>query len=197
MSLIYTNPYSLTPISVLIGYYASTGVFINDCGAGFTSSVPTSPLYMAYSYLGFTYSLGQLPNSGYTTGVPFYTNENLTTTLPSLFGPIYAFSPTSGGTPYRKIRIGNTSYDGWASCGTPIANGYMVQSATKINVGNSQRDFMPIDDTASPYPGKTIYRTNTGTAFGNGTTWAWAAQPNVTATHLFTFIGGSVISTIS
>jgi uncharacterized delta-60 repeat protein len=186
-----------TPSSVLIGYYSSTSVFINDCTATFTAATPNLPLYMAYLYSGFTYSLGQLPNNDYTTGVPFYTDANLTTPLPTLFGPIYAFSPTQGGRPYRKIRIGST-YDGWDTCGPLIANGYMVESATKVNVGNSQRDFIPNDDTSSPYPGKKIYQAASGSFFSNGTTWAWAAQPNVTATHLLFFNNsGSWISTIS
>lgn len=194
----WTSWTAATPSSVLIGYYSSTSVFIGDCSATFTATTPNSPLYMEYPYSGFTYGLGQLPNNGYTTGVPFYTDANLTTPLPSLFGPIYAFSPTQGGRPYRKIRIGSTSYDGWATCGPLIPNGYMVQSTTKVNVGNSQRDYMSTDDTSSPYPGKTIYQSDSGQIFTNGTTWAWAAQPNVTATHLL-FFGNSVsfISTIS
>jgi len=193
----WTSWGSATPSSVLIGYYSSTSVFINDCTDTFTATTANSPLYMAYSYSGFTYSLGQLPNNGYTTGVPFYTDANLTTPLPSLFGPVYAFSPTQGGRPYRKIRIGNTSYDGWSTCGPLIPNGYMVESATKVNVGNSQRDYMSTDDTSSPYPGKTIYQNSSGTFFSNGTTWAWAAQPNVTATHLFVFGNSSFILTLS
>jgi hypothetical protein len=194
----WTSWTATTPSSVLIGYYSSTSVFINDCTATFTATTPNSPLYMEYPYSGFTYSLGQLPHNGYTTGVPFYTDANLTTPLPTLSGPIYAFSPTQGGRPYRKIRIGNTSYDGWNTCGPLIANGYMVQSATKVNVGNSQRDYMPNDDTSSPYPGKTIYQDSSGSFFSNGTTWAWAAQPNVTATHLLFFgNSNSFISTIS
>ena len=194
----WTSWTATTPSSVLIGYYVSTSVFINDCTDAFTGTTPNSPLYMTYPYSGFTYSLGQLPNDVYTTGVPFYTNANLTTPLPTLGGTVYAFSPTQGGRPYRKIRIGDTRYDGWADCGPLITNGYMVQSATKVNVGNSQRDYMPNDDTPSPYPGKKIYQTAGGSFFSNGTTWAWAAQPNVTATHLLFFgNSSSVISTLS
>lgn len=192
----WTSWTATTPSSVLIGYYASTSLFINDCTDAFTGTTPNSPLYMTYSYSGFTYSLGQLPNDVYTTGVPFYTDANLTTPLPSLGGTVYAFSPTQGGRPYRKIRIG-AIYDGWDVCGPLIANGYMVQSATKVNVGNSQRDYMPNDDTPSPYPGKKIYQAAGGSFFSNGTTWAWAAQPNVTATHLLFFGSSSVISTLS
>jgi hypothetical protein len=194
----WTSWTATTPSSVLIGYYSSTSVFINDCTATFTAATPNSPLYMTYPYSGFTYSLGQLPSSDYTaTGVPFYTDANLTTPLPTLFGPVYAFSPTQGGRPYRKIRIGSTRYDGWSTCGPLIANGYMVQSATKVNVGNSQRDYMANDDTSSPYPGKTIYQDSSGAFFSNGTTWAWAAQPNVTATHLLVFGNASFILTLS
>ena len=190
------------PISVVIGYYSSTSAFINDCSATFTGTTANSPLYMPYLYSGVTYSLGQLPEDTYFTGVevPFYTNENLTTVLPPLFGPVYAFSPTRGGTPYRQIRIGNspTNYTGWARCGNLIPNGYMVQSTTKVNVGNSQRDYMATDDTPSPYPGKPIFQSAGGAFFSNGTTWAWAAQPNVTATDLILFgSSGSYIRTLS
>ncbi len=178
--------------SVLIGYYSNPGTFINDCSAAFTGVTTTLPLYVPYVVSGVTYTLGQLmSDSVYAGGTGpniFYSNDNLATPLPSVGGTIYGFSPTSGGTPYRQFRLASsTSYTGWARCGVVIANGYMVQSSTLVNVGNSQRDYMVPDDTSVPYVGKEIYSSSGTAGFGAGQTWAWASQPNVIATNLITF----------
>jgi len=178
--------------SVLIGYYSNPGTFINNCAAACTGVTTTLPLYVSNSVSGVTYTLSQLVSSNiYATGSGpniFYTNSNLTTPLPAPGGTVYGFSPTSGGTPYRQFRIGtSTTYTGWGRCGAVVANGYMVQSSTLVNVGNSQRDYIVPDDTSAPYVGKEIYSSSGTAGFTVGTTWAWASQPNVIATNLITF----------
>lgn len=197
-----TATVSSTPISVLIGYYSDPGTYIGDCGSSFTDVPTTNPLYLPYTYLGQNYTIGQLlvDNLINNGPKPFYTDASLTTLIPNKFGPIYGFSATNGGTPQRQIRIdGSGNYTGMEFCGNLVGRGYMVQSATKVNVGNStQRYWTVSDDSSTPYLGARVYRESYYASFTGGTTWAWAPTQNMMATHLIT-IGntGSWISAIS
>jgi len=197
---VFINSGTTTSSSVLIGYYSDPRTYLYNCDTAFSGVTATLPLYVSNSVSGVTYTLGQLmTNNIYEGGTGpniFYTDSNLTNILPTLFGYIYGFSPTSGGTPYRQIRLDYTgAYNGWNGCNGFFANGYMVQSLTLVNVGDNQRDWIITDDTSVPYAGKTISSSNGGSGFGTNQTWAWASQPNVMATHLFTF-GSYSTSTI-
>ena len=195
------------PTAILIGYIQATApAFINDCTATFTNVLCTVPLYVSSNgALGNTnvYSLGQLPASeAYpTAGSPFYTNTGLTTTLANAGGRVYGFNTTFNAVPNRQIRISTESpndYNGWAKCSL-VAYGYYVTSATKVNVGNTNRAYAPDDDSTTPYVGQTLYDTAGSGPFPTPpTTIAWALNPNVTATHLITFGSSTtVVSAVS
>lgn len=195
------------PTAILIGYIqATTPSFINDCTATFTNVLCTVPLYVSSDgALGNTnvYSLGQLPQHTAfpNAGSPFYTNTSLTTTLSNAGGRVYGFNTTFNAAPNRQIRIATgtpNDYDGWAKC-TLAAYGYYVTSATKVNVGSTNRAYAPIDDSTTPYVGQTLYDTIGSGPFPTPpTTIAWALNPNVTATHLITFGSSTtVVSAVS
>jgi hypothetical protein len=191
------------PTAILIGYIqASTPPsFINDCTATFTNVLCTVPLYVSsQGDLGNTtvYSLGQLPNhNAYPdAGSPFYTNTGLTTKLANAGGRVYGFNTNFNGVPNRQIRISTDTpndYNGWNAC-TIVSYGYYVVSATKINVGNTNQVYAPNDDSTTPYVGQVLYDTSGFGPFpAPPTTIAWAAIPNVTATHLITFGSSTTI----
>lgn len=193
------------PTAILIGYIqASTPPsFINDCTTTFTNVLCTVPIYVSsQGDLGNTtvYSLGQLPHhTAYpTAGSPFYTNTTLTTKLANAGGRVYGFNTNLNGVPNRQIRISTGSpndYDGWNAC-TIVSYGYYVVSSTKVNVGNTNQVYAPNDDSATPYVGQVLYDTSTFGPFPSfPLTIAWAASPNVTATHLITFGSSTTIVT--
>ncbi len=171
-------------IGTLIGYTSNPSVFISDCSAALTGVNVTSPVYMLTST---GYTLGQVPYFSVTSGIPFYSDSNCTVPLVNLGGTVYGFNISSGVGGQGKIRIG-TNYDGYEFC-TSIAYGYYVTSATKVNVGNTNQcwgvNFYPTSQ-GGPYRGQILYSDSGGSFFG-ATTIAWAALPNVTATHLLTF----------
>lgn len=185
---------------ILIGYVQAspTPSFINDCTTTFTNVLCTVPLYMApYGELGNpnVYSLGQLPVDGSfpDPGVPFYLDAALTTKLPPQGGRVYGFNTNNNGVPNRKLRISTgtpNDYDGHDMC-VLSPYGYYVQSSTKVNVGNTNRMFTASDDSLTPYVGQRLYSTSGFAGFTAGQTYAWAADPNVTATHLITFAATS------
>jgi hypothetical protein len=195
------------PTAILIGYIQATApAFIDDCTATFTNVLCTVPIYVSPNgALGNTnvYSLGQLPhqNAYPDAGSPFYTNTGLTTTLANAGGRVYGFNTNFNGVPNRQIRISTGSpndYNGWSKCEL-VAYGYYVVSATKINVGNTNRAYAPTDDSTTPYVGQVLYDTiGSGPFPAPPTTIAWALSPNVTATHLITFGSSTtVVSAVS
>lgn len=191
--------------SVLIGYVQAspTPSFIDDCSTTFTSVLCTVPIYMPTTTpilgVNFVYSLGQLPTEAiFSAGVPFYTDAALTTPLPQQGGRVYGFNANLNGVPNRQIRISNTTpqdYNGYSYC-TRANYGYYVVSGTKVNVGSSTRALTPDDDSLIPYVGQRMWKTD-GSGIGTNTTIAWAASPNVTATHLITFGPTSTSTVIS
>lgn len=184
------------PTSILIGYVQAAPVpsFIGACDAAFEAVLCTVPIYMApYGELGNSnvYSLGQLPanDSFPTNGVPFYTDSALTTPLPPQGGRVYGFNTNNNGVPNRQIRISSgtpNDYSGWEICNI-VGYGYYVTSSTKVNVGSSNRCWSASDDSLTPYVGQRMFNSSGFGFFSNGQTIAWAANPNVTATHLITF----------
>ena len=195
------------PTGILIGYVQAspTPSFINDCTTTFTNVLCTVPIYMANTgELGNSnvYSLGQLPRDTVfpNAGVPFYTDAALTTKLPNQGGRVYGFNTNLNGVPNRKIRIATTTpndYDGNDLC-TRSAYGYYVVSATKVNVGSTNRVWAASDESAIPYVGQRLFDTEAAGPFTVGTTIAWAFNPNITATHLITFVvSGTTVSDVS
>lgn len=191
---------------ILIGYVQAEPVpsFIGDCSTTFTDVLCTVPIYMANTgELGNSnvYSLGQLPvNDAFPdAGVPFYTDSALTTKLAPQGGKVYGFNTNNNGVPNRKLRIVSgtpNDYDGWDICEV-VAYGYYVVSGTKVNVGNTDRAYTASDDSLTPYVGQRLFSSAGGGFFSNGDTIAWAASPNVTATHLITFGSFTTVTAVS
>jgi hypothetical protein len=144
------------------------------------------------------YTFGQIPTnySPWVIGNPFFNDIMCTTPIPNQGGSVLGFSCTLGGSPDYQIRI-DTTYSGASGDNTPTEAvfGYYVTSATKVNVGSTNRLFTRASYVslagAVPYRAMEVY--DSAPNWIQNTTIAWAALPNVTATHLLTFIGGSYV----
>ena len=199
LNISYTPPSSLIPN--LIGYAVSPGNYINDCTTTFTTAICTQPVY------SHGYTLGQIVNNNIYTGSTganiFYTDAAMTTFLPDIGGNIWGIGIASGSNPIIGVRIATTTtsgdtYNGYYACTYVTTYGYYVVSATKVNVGSTLRCTVPAGISSTPYIGQELLE-NDGSHFAVGTTIAWAANPNVTATHLIAMNGvnGGIVTSIA
>lgn len=203
-----TSPYGLSEFygytytkGILLGYISTPGTFINNWSSAFTTPTVSTPIYIDRTR-GWTF--GQVP-SAYSPWVVseklFYYDVNLTLPVNNGGGSVYGYNSTNGASPDYQLRV-DTIYSGsdGANLATMAPFGYFVYSASKVNVGSTNRLYVPAHypaiSGAVPYKGQECYDSSSLTWIQN-TTVAWAALPNVTATHLLTFISGSYVYTVA